>query len=290
MKKNRINKKLLLSLSVVLGTLLFGCVSCSKDDAEIASGINPGNDPNFKIVANTDAGTTQWNRKVVVFGVDVYAAPKSDDAKLLHAANVLAQYLDNDEDGKVDNQAVADKLVENKAFLIMWKTQDDIPAGPPSGRVGQDLGSDETQPNFVTGGRTGTFDGALEEVLHLVTSGGYAKAYPNVFAENEDSEIAKVMDIARGGHFTSIPNPYPNGAWYTYNDETCQYNCQIAEYHYWALTSMLGAQENRLDEIDDEWRLNTREKVQQTDTGVYALLTDPQYKFPTVLPDGTYKR
>ena len=33
---------------------------------------------------------------------------------------------------------------------------------------------------------------------------------------------------------------YPTDAWYTYNDESCDYGCQITEYTYWALTSILG--------------------------------------------------
>ncbi len=64
----------------------------------------------------------------------------------------------------------------------------------------------------------------------------------------------------------------------------------VMEYHYWALTSILGAQENRLSDIQQEWKLNTREKVENQDPTVYQLLTDPQYNFPTVLPDGTYRR
>ena len=31
------------------------------------------------------------------------------------------------------------------------------------------------------------------------------------------------MDIARGGRFLSIPMDYPDTAWYTYDDETCDY-------------------------------------------------------------------
>lgn len=98
------------------------------------------------------------------------------------------------------------------------------------------------------------------------------------------------MDIARGGQFLSIPTPYPDGAWYTYDDPSCDYACMVAEYTYWALTSMLGAQSfaGRLEEIQHEWRLNTREKVQQQDTAVYTLPTDSQYRLPTVLPDGHY--
>jgi hypothetical protein len=61
------------------------------------------------------------------------------------------------------------------------------------------------------------------------------------------------------------------------------------EYFYWALTSILGGQEDRLYEIGHEWKLNTKEKVMETDPDIYNLLTDPQYKFPTILPDGNYQ-
>ena len=52
---------------------------------------------------------------------------------------------------------------------------------------------------------------------------------------------------------------------------------------------MLGAQENRLDDIDNEWKLNTSQKVEDTDSAIFSLLTNPTYKMPTVLPDGSYK-
>jgi hypothetical protein len=101
------------------------------------------------------------------------------------------------------------------------------------------------------------------------------------------------MDIARGGKFLTIPSSYPSNAWYTYNDSTCDYaSCQTIEYLCWALTSMLGVQDGagRLSEIQQEWELNTKTKVQNTDTAVFTLLTNPTYKMPTVLPDGTYMR
>jgi hypothetical protein len=56
---------------------------------------------------------------VVVFGIDIYAVSSVEDTKLLHAANVMAQYLDNDEDGTVDDQLVLDKMLENKVFMVM---------------------------------------------------------------------------------------------------------------------------------------------------------------------------
>ena len=136
----------------------------------------------------------------------------------------------------------------------------------------------------------GDCDASLEEVFHVITHSGYASAYPEIFGESVGTTVSDAMDIARGGQFTSIPNPYPAEAWYTYDDQTCDYGCMATEYIYWAMSSMLGAQSNRLDEIQQEWKLNTREKVEQQDHAIFQILTDPQYGFPTVLPDGTYKQ
>lgn len=274
-------------LSIVI-LLLF--TSCDKENMSPTVPVNEGNDPNFKIVTHTDNGFSKFNRKVVVFGIDIYAVAQVEDAKLLHAANLMAQYLDNDEDGMPDNQTIVDRMVAEKAFMVMWKNENDLDLDPPSGRIGQDLGNDETNPSFVANGKTGRFDAGLEEVLHIITHAGYSKVYPEIFGEKMESEIAKAMDVARGGQFNSIPNSYPSNAWYTYDDNTCEYNCQVTEYHYWALTSILGAQENRLNEIGQEWKLNTKDKVQDQDATIYQLLSDPQYNFPTILPDGRYRQ
>lgn len=259
--------------------------SCKKN----VNSIREGNDPNFKIVANDDGVLKKYNRKVDVFGVKIFAVSGVTDVNLLHSANLMAQYLDNNEDGIPDNQAVLDKLVEKKAYMVLWKNQRDLLVNQPNGWEGQDLGNDETHPTFVIEGKTGTFDAALEEVLHLITHVGYAGVYPDVFGEMQGSQIADAMDIARGGQFLDIPKDYPSNAWYSYNDKTCKYDCMVTEYHYWALTSILGAQENRLTEIQQEWKLNTRTLIEQKDSLVFQLLTDPQYQFPTILPDGTYK-
>lgn len=274
----------ILTLSAML---FFACTKRTEN-------IDAGTDPNFKIVANTDSGFKKFNRKVVVFGVDIYAVAGVSDKNLLHAANVMAQYLDNDEDGQIDNPLVLDKMLENKAYLVMWAKERDLNrVNPPSDRLGQDLGNAETNPAYVTSGFSGRFDAALEEVLHIINNAGHSYAYPNAFGQNENSELAKAMDIARGGKFMSIPSSYPSDAWYTYDDQTCSYvDCQTIEYLYWALTSIMGAQASpdRLEEIKQEWKLNTKEKVQNTDKAIFSLLTNPTYKMPMILPDGTYKR
>ena len=264
--------------------------SCKKEDA-IDPIINAGNDPNFNIVINSDIEYIGFNRKVMVFGIAIYAVPGIDDKRLLHAANIMAQYLDNDENGIVDNELVLEKMLANNAFMFMWNSESDFNnITMPENAIGQDLGNDETVPEWHTNGQIGRFDASLEEVWHIITSTGYAYAYPDVFGEETGTSLSNAMDIARGGNFTTIPNPYPSEAWYTYDDETCTYECMNTEYIYWSMSSILGAQTNRLDEISQEWDLNTIELVQNNDTAVYALLTNLEYKFPIILPDGTYRQ
>jgi len=233
-------------------------------------------------------------KQAIVFGIKVIATENTSDEKVLHAAKIMAQYLDNDEDGKVDNQAVVDKLISVDATLVMFKDEnelDNFDGDEPDHDHLQLLFDEETIPSFNKNSANGRFDASLEEVLHLITHEGYAKVYINALGELKGSGIADAMDKARGGYFKDVPSQYPAGAWYSYDDETCEYDCMITEYTYWALTSILGGQSypGRFDEIGHEWKLNTPEKVKMGDPDVYGILTDLQYRLPTVLPDGEYK-
>ena len=232
-----------------------------------------------------------FSKYVSVFGVHIFATRRTGDAKVLHAASVMAQYLDNDADGRPDDPKVIEAMTRIDAFLAMTADEDeferlDHDAFHDHGfEHGQNLFDDETNPG---GGR---FDASLEEVLHLISDKGYARAYPKAFAARPGSALAKAMDIARGGHFKRIPRRYPKEAWYHYDDESCDYSCMITEYFYWALTSLLGAQAapERQREIAREWELPTRALLLKRDQAVARLLTDKRYKLPTRLPDGDYK-
>jgi hypothetical protein len=229
-----------------------------------------------------------FTKQVEVFGLHIYATNTTGDDKVLHAARVLAEYLDNDEDGTPDNEKVMDALLSRNTCIVMAKNEEEMASIPRGSRPrGQGLYDRETFPNAAEG----VFDVTLEEILHPITGRGYALAYPEIFGTESGTAVAEALDLARGGHFEEVPEEYPEGAWFTYDDETCRYRCQITEYMYWALTSILGAQDipGRLDRIGNEWRLNTREKVMEQDSAIYALLTNPEYKFPTVIPDGKYK-
>ncbi len=233
-----------------------------------------------------------FTKQVEVFGVRVIATTASPDGKVLHAANVLAEYFDNDEDGIPDNQKIVDAMVAVNVSLMVTKNPDELEAVRMNyrefmPRPSKSIWADNIGPHH---GVDGFNDEALEEVLHMITRHGYGNAYPEVFGMTSGTGLSGAMDIARGGHFEEVPEEYPESAWYTYYDETCLYSCQMNEYIYWVLTSILGSQDfpGRLESIGDEWPLNTKEKVRERDPAVYALITNPVYTLPTVLPDGNY--
>jgi hypothetical protein len=270
----------------MLALILFG--SCKKKFESVTEG-------EFTITAIPEEKPNIFHKTfckyVNVYGVEIYASKKVNNGKVFHVANVLAQYIDNDEDGIPDNQAVLDKLIANQAFMCLWEKEKESGKNKffrniPDGMNGQDLYGEEI--NIYS--TVSEFDATLEEVLHLVTHVGYSQVYPSAFGEYAGTDISNAMDIARGGHFTSIPSSYPSNAWYSYDDETCEYDCMVTEYIYWALTSMLGAQDfsGRYDQIKQEWKLNTRELMQSDDPAAFALFTDPQYNWPTVIPNGAY--
>jgi hypothetical protein len=230
-----------------------------------------------------------FDKYVNVFGVHIYAAPGISEPDLMHVASVMAEYLDNDEDGTPDNSRLISTLNENDAVLFVFdKEREERNFDPPENMFGQAMFARDIAPG---GAARGEFDATLEETLHLITSAGYHFAYPEIWGERPGTAVADAMDIARGGQFIDIPSQYPTDAWYTYDDETCEYNCMVSEYIYWALTSLLGGQDfpGRLDEIEHEWRFNTPEKIRTGDVAIVELLLNPEYGFPERLPDGTYQ-
>jgi hypothetical protein len=251
--------------------------------------IDPGNDPNFTIVSNNISFFDDYNRKVVVFGVSIYAVEDVDDNNLLHVANVVAQFIDNNEDTEPDYPKIQESLKKLGSFITIGKSPSDFKDADLSGFVGYNLLEEEIHSQFVSNGRQGQFDKSLEVASKLLYSNGYSKVLPTSFAPLVGSEISRAVDQARGGRFSTIPTEYPEHAWYTNYTQSCDYECQVTDYFYWALTSHLGAQEFRGSEVVSEWKRYTPQLFSKDDKG-YQLITYSGFKFPSVLPDGSYKQ
>jgi hypothetical protein len=224
--------------------------------------------------------------QINVYGVKIIGTEITPRKDIEKASRILKQWLDNNGDEKPDNSLVVDELIKNNAIIAIGKTENDLENSfdelidiLEDSDVDIDnferslIGLISDEPNIAY----------LEEILHLVTQVGYANAYPEIFGEFKGSRISKAMDIARGGFFEITPKAYPENSWYHYYDRSCEYSCMITEYFYWSLTSLLGAQINRYDEISDEWELNTPKKMER-DKLIMELLQDKKYQIPKILP------
>jgi len=234
------------------------------------------------VPSDAPAGLNVFTKHVDVLGLHVFAKSNVSNSRVLHCANILAQWIDNDEDGEPDNPAVHQNLVDNYASMLMWWNEnqaegdyDNIPDSTWDNYYLQDLFGFEVNLNYPDNQE---FDPSLEETLHLVSFGGYAPVYPSVWGEEHGTQMTNTMDdVIAGG-------------WYHYDDPTCDYQCKATEYFYWSLTSILGAQDYswRIPEIANEWELPTLQLMQQHNSKMVNMLQDPQWGIATVLPDGSY--
>jgi hypothetical protein len=134
----------------------------------------------------------QWfDKHASVFGVNILATSDTAAEDVQHAANVMAQYLDNDENGEPDNLRVVLAMLEARATLVMWPTDDEermdefFDNAPTQFRY-QDLQGDECWPARPM--EPDVYDGAVEEVLHLVTGYGWSGVWPELFGECFEGE------------------------------------------------------------------------------------------------------
>ena len=230
--------------------------------------------------SESGVNSSMYKKSIDVFGVKVKGTACVSDDKLQYAARIMAEYLDQNNDGVADNGLVASVLKNKNACLGMT-----CPNEGGASRGCQDLITNETNPGQLPGPNA-----AFEEILHTIESAGFKYAYPSVFGDNSSSAIGKAMDAARGGYKGGGQpvSAYPAGAWYTYDDPSCDYSCMVSEYFYWGLTSMMGAQAHRCSVIAPEWDLCNKSLVKEKDSALYGLLTNPAYNIPQRLPDGNY--
>jgi len=205
-------------------------------------------------------GLTGYPWYTEAFGINVLGTQKAK-SKLSHVATVLAELLDNDNDGCVDDPNMMTAL---QAFLkdmggfkgtIFVQEVKDVPEGVqelmgPAAVLGGELNAEkllnkaklftlqqlqpfEIKPQCTKAKQyTATcVDATQEELFHAITQYGYANAYKKIFGEvppTLNSKIQLAMDKARGGKkILTTPSTlakYPTSAWYTNIDQSCNYN------------------------------------------------------------------
>ena len=235
-----------------------------------------------------------FNKYVDVLGCFFVVAEQSiSDTKVLHAAAVAAELLDNNEDGIIDDPLIQNRLQNEQAFIPIFAYEGSNAENLLFNNYNGNGASAVLYNNEIDPSQTGYWgsDATVEEVIHTINHVGHTNVYPAAFSLQANSSLmSEAMDVARGGQFLSVPNPYPSSAWYHYNDWTCDYECMMIEYMYWAIVSYMGILDDpqTASGISDEWEAYNANLLQSMDTLMYNLITDPQYKLPLLSPDGNY--
>ena len=195
--------------------------------------------------------------------------------KLSYAANVAAQWLDNDEDGQPDEARLIEAMKPNNPVVIMSANGFSGAAFPQimsqlrDSRL-QDLSAAETNPE---GDRR---DASQEEIHHVIMNSGWQELAPDIFSEkaNSNSKLYKAWKFAN------------DNAHYAYDDPTCDDSCKVTEFVYLATAAYLGSD---ADLESDEMRLKTREALQTTIPEVIEIFESEDYVYPILKwPDGNY--
>jgi len=258
--------------------------------------LNSQNTVCFTIEPNTTNGLaySEFTKYVNVLNCfNVYAEQSISDEKVLHAAAVAAELLDNNEDGVVDDQTLKLELSSNGALIPIFFQEGNTAENNFFNFYNGNGAAAVLYNNEMDPSQTGHWgsDATVEEVMHVINGIGHVNIYPTAFSLNPNSSLlTAAMDVARGGQFLSVPNPYPASAWYHYDDQTCDYGCMAIEYLYWAQVTNM----NILNDpqtaagIANEWEPYSPALLQSMDTLIYNLITDTQYKLPLLAPDGNY--
>jgi len=249
--------------------------------------IDPNPNPN-------DVALAPFTKYVDVLGCfSIYAESTIADAKVLHAAAVAAELLDNNEDGIVDDPLIEAQLISENALMPIFSSEGSSAENTFFNNYNGDGVSAVLYKNEIDPTQTGHWgdDASVEEIMHTINHVGHTNVYPAAFSMQANSSLmSSAMDVARGGQFMTIPNPYPAAAWYHYDDWTCDYECMAIEYIYWALVSYMGILDDAqtAQGIANEWEPYNATLLQSMDLLMYDLITDPQYKLPQLAPDGNY--
>ena len=200
----------------------------------------------------------------------IYAPSNISDEKVLHAAAIAAELLDNNEDGEVDDPELKQELANHDALMPIFTSENSQAANSFFNNYNGDGVSAVLFNNEIDPSQPGHWgdDASVEEIIHTINHVGHVSIYPETFNIQPNSSImSDAMDIARGGQFLTVPNNYPEEAWYHYDDWTCDYECMAIEYLYWCIVTDMGILDDiqTCNGIANEWEPCTPELFESTD-------------------------
>ncbi len=226
--------------------------------------------------AVTGCPSNVFDKSAVVFDAYTICGTKwVPQAKLKHAANVAAVWLDNNRDGKADEPRLIETLKQNKPVVMMsdkgmgaWAMSKIMTAS--KWMTMQDLTAQETN-------NPKRRDASQEEIHHLIMNAGWIKLFPKIFSDQK-SENSKLYTVWKKAN---------DNKYYSYNDPTCNDACKVTEFVYLATASYLGS---KADLASDEMRLKTKAEMQEKIPEIIKIIESKDYVYPKLeWPNGEYK-
>jgi len=245
-------------------------------------------------------------KTTTVFGVTICVSPsawENSPPKCNHIANVVLQLLDNDADGKVNDDTLVRYMIAQGFHMLVPNTRSDyqlmdkpqvgtgIPTGiweafPNSCDSPQNRGASGTDRSTWaeavanTPGSTGcdqNRDATTEEVIHLMTYAA-GELYPETWAATETSTAGEAIFAMNGNCGWGYSSDYkdPSGSnpectgLYAYEFEMFRY-LVVIEGIYWSTVAWIGGlmTNDRAQSVSNEW-----------------LMTVPDASMISVLPSG----
>ena len=218
-----------------------------------------------------------YDKSAVVFDAVVICGTSGvSQDKLDHASAVAAQWLDNDQDGVVDEPRLLAQLEMTEPAVLMTENGIGVWSGirtliAKRGIAGtQDLGAQETNPN---GGRR---DAAPEEIHHVIMNNGWQRLLPDTFSE-VDADNSVLRQAWQQAETEEL---------YSYDDPTCDSTCKVTEFVYLATAAYLGSD---ADLQTDELRIQDQQQLRESAPTVVEIFESSDYTYPLIMwPDGNY--
>ena len=145
---------------------------------------------------------------IEVFGVPIIGTAKfKTSGKLQFAAAILAELLDNNNDGCADDPKVLANILKKtdgtkKTLFLINSENDNFPyqtAESAGYTLRQLTYFNECRPKFAGLNAIGKYDATMEEFTHFIHAEGHIPVYPKVFGAqwSSKSALTNALDKAR---------------------------------------------------------------------------------------------
>lgn len=238
--------------------------------------------------ALNDVGFTQVS---MPFGVLLAADEDMPSAHVKQAAAILAEMMDQDMDGMVDDPKVAAALARHDECWLAMPMDEDRWERSQLPRLERVLGYDIIIPEWWMEVRASEPDERaravmVEEIHHFMTQFGFSAVYPALFGvDGWDSVIARETMRAQCDFWQHPENDCP-GRPAEYGGDCRDPSCDVVEFYQQVVVTRAGMEPGWLGIgfPDDRWELESRlspEIKRVMDDPVYHQLRGPLgYDYP----------